>query len=94
MRMLLVYVNKTYSKYDKLIENNGTYVSVSRTICIVSNLCQVNNNKKAVATIYFNSLISQNKLLVLSVKMYNTTTAVSVTLFHRTAKQLDKTVSI
>lgn len=53
---------------------------------------QGNNNKKAAATIYFNSLISQDKLLVLSVKMYNTPTA--VTLFHRTAKQLDKTVSI
>lgn len=53
---------------------------------------QGNNNKKAAATIYFNSFISQDKLLVLSVKMYNTPTA--VTLFHRTAKQLDKTVSI
>lgn len=53
---------------------------------------QGNNNKKAAATIYFNSLISQDKLLVLSVKMYSTPTA--VTLFHRTAKQLDKTVSI
>lgn len=53
MRMLLVYVNKTYSKYDKLIENNGAYVSVSRT-----NVCQVKNNKKAAATIYFNSWVA------------------------------------